>query len=69
MLLSNLLPFALAAVAVARPSLKRSKAQVITNCAVPNTAALTFVSGSYVGFRVRVHYLFTFQDDGPYIYL
>lgn len=44
MLLSALLPFALAAVAVARPGLKRSKAQVITKCAVPNTAALTFVS-------------------------
>lgn len=44
MRLSALVTVALAAVAVASPLQRRAKAQVITKCTVPNTAALTFVS-------------------------
>ncbi|KAF9463893.1 carbohydrate esterase family 4 protein [Collybia nuda] len=49
--ISALLPFALAAVVAAHPFLKELKAQVITKCSLPNTAALTFDDGPYIYMR------------------
>ncbi|KAF9457983.1 acetyl xylan esterase II [Collybia nuda] len=48
MRLSALVTVALAAVALTSPLQKRAKAQVVTKCTVPNTAALTFDDGPFV---------------------
>ncbi|KAF5374460.1 hypothetical protein D9615_009084 [Tricholomella constricta] len=49
MLLSSIVVLGLSVLGMARPQAeKRARAQVITRCTVPNTAALTFDDGPYV---------------------
>jgi hypothetical protein len=45
----SLFTLAVAFVASALPAKKPAKAQLVTQCTVPNTVALTFVSSSCVG--------------------
>jgi hypothetical protein len=71
MFISATIILGLAVVGFAVPPEQRARAQVITRCTVPNTAALTFVS-FFLCFPLLYthpnHLILLVQDDGPHLY-